>query len=1242
MTFSTTAQLQKIAPKVTVDAKELNTDQVIEIEHNKYYRHVYNILFPLKRPHSYTPPSQPEELFVLKDLINFYLKDPQKSASADKEIATKLVAILKDYSVETSNSKAAKDTFNNVLARCNQVINKFDFKDCEQMILLFAAYYSFYPDKLPQKLALRPQFVDLMNPIAWAQEVYHFSPEVVQHSDEYSVLRQFWRTHHQLLNLHFISTFDKPFDAVIAAKPSHFLQFPMHYRLKLIDQIMREHLITKQPYQLKNWIVFLVTVKFFEYIPSQQRKEIIDAFIQQFNILISVSTDKYANHLRILSLDAINKIYPYADLTQQDILNKQNENLVVSVYQLLTNNNKHGAITYEISSDISKEAENPVLFILSRIEKNINNLSAANQKVLIAELLAYFDKTLTATRDIHHSVATIIAEVILNLKSDELKQIIFDHILKQYSVAKSDHQKISLIQVVLKNSIHCFSEEYQRVFLDFLLDNLSPEHDESFFIDVIKNITLDNAAYIAKALVDPADNYELSPILFAQKLSDIKFRKNTIYIREIDGRIAYSLITPTGEEIKDRIVDALFAPQPMTVANANTLKPALLNITRKVGHTHSQQVSARRQRSISLIVSDICHVLPYDLQERIIANYVPMVASDLQKRNLSEFELNQSCKILLNLSPVVSEGIRDQLVDIMIAALDSSKKNQVQAYHLIKLIIQLYQLGTQKQKEKLFQAVKPFYSHHFNRNHANNFSGLMQHGFFEVLHPVFSMLDDDHRNQIIRIMEVAYHNIRDGKEWIFNAMVLIHYLLSGQLSDSLQSILKASKEKFFFDRNLHTKVIKLGESIPAQKLISFLEKVFQLLIPASKSGQHSAIVKAYIDVLPVFIKRLNPDEQIGLLRNLEAIFLANQGNDAYQNSRAGFKSVFDVIYNDRRTAKAKLQQQAIFLAAVSATLNENIEIPDINDMIMLYAGASSKNPGVNKVNVETDNDGTVLAPDVKPQSVVGVKRKMPAEEKDVKALPPEIPKQKITPKMDYFNTFITLNFAGKQQLAAELKDGILNPMIQYGAQQLLAGLGINDVYSIVVGPDYAPSAGMFKTGQGWNPSEQLKRHLVHSNYQSAKYTFCSLAVLTGNHSVAVLIDKVHKKIYCIDSLGLKGLGEQDAVIKLTAAIHDVPQLQGFTIETPKKMALPQQMDPQDPNCGIYTIRNVIGLILMLEGKEVNMPKFKGETILPTIDLITGAGLEPIRSNDLLDVWRVVIKYAYDDFLEQKRSHSLSF
>lgn len=145
------------------------------------------------------------------------------------------------------------------------------------------------------------------------------------------------------------------------------------------------------------------------------------------------------------------------------------------------------------------------------------------------------------------------------------------------------------------------------------------------------------------------------------------------------------------------------------------------------------------------------------------------------------------------------------------------------------------------------------------------------------------------------------------------------------------------------------------------------------------------------------------------------------------------------------------------------------------------------------------------------------------------------PKPKIKLKADYFNTFITMNFAGKNQLVAELQGGILTPMIQYGAQQLLADMGITNVYSFVIGPDYTSSTGTFPQGKGWDASKQLEMHLANPKFQATKYTFCSFATLAGNHSVMVLIHRESKKIYCIDSMGVNGPGQLDAVIKLTAA-----------------------------------------------------------------------------------------------------------
>lgn len=53
---------------------------------------------------------------------------------------------------------------------------------------------------------------------------------------------------------------------------------------------------------------------------------------------------------------------------------------------------------------------------------------------------------------------------------------------------------------------------------------------------------------------------------------------------------------------------------------------------------------------------------------------------------------------------------------------------------------------------------------------------------------------------------------------------------------------------------------------------------------------------------------------------------------------------------------------------------------------------------------------------------------------------------------------------------------------------------------------------------------------------------------------------------------------------------------------------------------------------MLEGKEIDMRQFKNETIIPAIDLATGAGLGPFQNKELIGIWRVAIQFAYKDAL----------
>lgn len=69
-------------------------------------------------------------------------------------------------------------------------------------------------------------------------------------------------------------------------------------------------------------------------------------------------------------------------------------------------------------------------------------------------------------------------------------------------------------------------------------------------------------------------------------LDEIKPEPGKLYIREKNGKLAYTVITPEGEIVNDSFIEALPIPQPFTLENLNPLRSDIFKITSQAGHTH--------------------------------------------------------------------------------------------------------------------------------------------------------------------------------------------------------------------------------------------------------------------------------------------------------------------------------------------------------------------------------------------------------------------------------------------------------------------------------------------------------------------------------------------------------------------------------------------------------------------------------------------------------------------------------
>lgn len=69
---------------------------------------------------------------------------------------------------------------------------------------------------------------------------------------------------------------------------------------------------------------------------------------------------------------------------------------------------------------------------------------------------------------------------------------------------------------------------------------------------------------------------------------DTIMEPDTLYLKEIDGKIAYSVMSPAGEPLNDIILDEVPKPESFTLGELNHLKESILKITTQKGHTQAR------------------------------------------------------------------------------------------------------------------------------------------------------------------------------------------------------------------------------------------------------------------------------------------------------------------------------------------------------------------------------------------------------------------------------------------------------------------------------------------------------------------------------------------------------------------------------------------------------------------------------------------------------------------------------
>lgn len=66
---------------------------------------------------------------------------------------------------------------------------------------------------------------------------------------------------------------------------------------------------------------------------------------------------------------------------------------------------------------------------------------------------------------------------------------------------------------------------------------------------------------------------------------DTLLKKGILYLKEKDGKITYSVITPDGHTVRDVPIDSVKLPERFTLENLNKVKNQILELTTKNGHT---------------------------------------------------------------------------------------------------------------------------------------------------------------------------------------------------------------------------------------------------------------------------------------------------------------------------------------------------------------------------------------------------------------------------------------------------------------------------------------------------------------------------------------------------------------------------------------------------------------------------------------------------------------------------------
>jgi len=102
---------------------------------------------------------------------------------------------------------------------------------------------------------------------------------------------------------------------------------------------------------------------------------------------------------------------------------------------------------------------------------------------------------------------------------------------------------------------------------------------------------LDYAKKCLEKINELSDGYDL--LLMSNDMKDEDLKKGNVYLREKDGCIAYTVVTPDDEIVRDIKIDALKAPKPFSIAELNKVKERILDITSKEGHTLSDSTSQK-------------------------------------------------------------------------------------------------------------------------------------------------------------------------------------------------------------------------------------------------------------------------------------------------------------------------------------------------------------------------------------------------------------------------------------------------------------------------------------------------------------------------------------------------------------------------------------------------------------------------------------------------------------------------